>query len=51
MNWYLLGAAVLWWGVAEYVRGRPNCPSKVNFALMATIPFVVIVLVVLAFIF
>jgi hypothetical protein len=49
MNWYCLLAAILWWGSVEFVRGRPSCPSGVNFALTFLAPIGAIALVILAF--
>jgi hypothetical protein len=48
MNWLYLIAAILWWGAVEFVRGRPSCPSRVNFVLTFLAPLGALVLIVLA---
>ena len=50
MNWLYFVGAIAWWGLAEFIRGRPSCPSVVNFALTFLAPLGAIVMIVLAFV-
>lgn len=48
MGWGLLLSAILWWGAAEVIRGRPSCPGSANFALTFLGPVGAIILVLMA---
>lgn len=51
MNWHLFFAAVSWWGITEFIRGRLMCPSDINLALTILGPAGAIILALLSFIY
>jgi len=50
MNWWLLLAAVIWFGCIEFIRGRPQVSGTTSLVMMLLAPLGTIVLVVLAFV-
>jgi hypothetical protein len=50
MFWLIGFAGLMWFGIWEYIRGRPNCPAKLSFWLTFIGPVGAILLIGIAFI-